>query len=245
MKRSPLTLLLLPALLLLPLVAGAVPVLQLDIAGGEYDSSTETIVTSDSSFTVYAYGTPGGRVSQASLLSRTLYLSIALTPETGPADVIAGSFTVNGTTYSATADMTYGVPPIESDGSAAHDGSDLGQHGIFETFFLEIPFQLTAASPTSGEYNTQDDAGQGPIAGDDMFSAAFDIDRSGLPSDYQLHFDLYAIETRSNGDRDRDFFAPFSHDAGTVTGPRPVPEPTAALVFAVGLFATRYAGRRS
>lgn len=234
------------SLMSLPVVASAAPLLQLDIAGGSYDAVTETIVTSDSSFTVYAYGTPQGRSSSArrAVLGRTMYLSIALTPETGPTDVVAGSFTVNGVTYQATADMTYGVPPIERDGTAGWDGGDLGRHGIYRTFFVEIPFVLSSASPRSGEYDTAEDAGQGPIAGNDMYYAAFEIDRAGLPAGYELHFDLYSVTTGRHGDRDVYAFAPFSHDAGTVPGGRPVPEPTAALVFAVGLAASRFAGSR-
>lgn len=241
MKRLLYMLLLAPVLTFLPLVAGAVPVLQLDIAGGTYDPVTQTIVTSADSFTVYAYGTPDNNVSLAALKDTQLYLSIALTPSPGVAGGTLGSFTVNGTEYFATSDMTYGVPPIEADGTAGHDGGDLGDHGIFDTYFLEIPFQYTDASPTSGEYNTQDDAGQGPIAGDDMLYAAFDVDKSNLSSSYQLHFDVYSKEPgQRSPDLDKDIFAPFSHDAGTVA----TPEPTAALVFAVGLAATRYAGRR-
>jgi hypothetical protein len=225
-------------LVLAPLSAAAVPVLQLDIAGGTYDHATETIVTSDSSFTVYAYATPQGRTLASSLTLRTHYLSIALTPQTGPADVAAGSFSVNGTTYLATQDMTYGVPPIEADGTAGHDGHDLGRHDLYSTYFVEIPFQFSSAQ-RSGEYNTQDDAGQGPIAGDDMMYVAFEIDRSGLPAGYDLHFDLYSIERGRNGDLDVYSFAPFSHDAGTVPRTPPVPEPTAALIFAAGLLAAR------
>jgi len=238
------TLLLTPVLALFPLAALAVPVLQLDIAGGSYDPVTETIVTSSDSFTVYAYATPSGNQTSASLLGKTYYLSIALTPETGPAAASLGSFTVNGQTYTATSDMTFGIPPIEANGTAAHDGGDLGGHDVFDTFFVEVPFTLTAAN-TSGEYNTQDDAGQGPIAGSDMYYVAFNVDKSGLSSDVQLHFDLYTkAPGRTAPDLDSDLFAPFSHDAGTIPG-HPVPEPTAALVFAMGLFATRYAGRRS
>ena len=71
MKRTMFSWLLAPVLVCLPLVASAVPVLQLDIGGGTYDPVTETVVTSDSSFTVYAYGTPGGNVSYANLTGRT------------------------------------------------------------------------------------------------------------------------------------------------------------------------------
>jgi hypothetical protein len=226
------------SLVLAPLSAAAVPTLQLDIAGGSYDSVSETIVTSDDAFTVYAYATPQGRTLTSSLTGRTHYLSIALTPKTGPDDVAAGSFTVNGTPYHATQDMTYGVPPVEESGLAGHDGGDLGGHDVYSTYFLEIPFQFTSAQ-RSGAYDTQEDPGQGPIAGDDMMYVSFEIDRSGLPAGYELHFDLYSIRRTRTGDLDVNAFAPFSHDAATISRTPPVPEPTAALIFAAGLLAAR------
>jgi hypothetical protein len=256
MKRTLLGLMALAAVTLVANVASAAPMLQLDIAGGTYDEATQTIVTSDSEFTVYAYANTGNSpLRYASLLTQTYYLSIALTPATGPAHAAIGSFEVNGTVYDATADMTYGVPPIEADGTAAHDGGDLGQHGVFETFFVEIPFQMSL-SRMSGEYDTAEDPGSGPISGWDMYYTAFVIDRAGLPAGYELHFDLYTVEARTSGggnpltrprnttDRDIARFAPFSHDAGTITrtGP-PVPEPSAALIFAAGLLVARYSRR--
>ena len=221
--------------------ASAVPVLQLDIAGGgSYDAADETIVTSADTFTVYAYATPSGNVSSSSILGRTHYLSIALTPGTDAAGETLGSFAVNGTTYDATADMTYGVPPIEASGTAAHDGGDLGQHGVFVTHFVQIPFTFTAAN-VSGEYNTAGAPGSGPIAGDDMYYAAFTVDKTLLDDLQQLHFDLFTVNVRGT-DRDIDRFAPFSHDAGTVAPP--VPEPTAALIFGGALLLTKVSTRR-
>jgi len=234
-------------LLLAPLAASAVPILQLDIAGGSYDTTTETIVTSSNSFTVYAYATPSGQASASELLGTRFYLSIALTPKTGPTPASLGSFTVNGHLYNATSDMTYGVPPVEANLGAGSDPGDLSPHDIFNTFFVEVPFQLAAAN-TSGAYDTALHPGQGPIAGHDMFYAAFNVDKSALSSSVQLHFDQYTKfegHNRGNvGDLDIAIHAPFSHDAGTIPG-KPVPEPTAAMVFAIGLGAARYAGRRS
>jgi hypothetical protein len=173
-------------------------------------------------------------------LGRTFYLSIALTPESSSPETL-GSFTVDGSTYLATSDMTYGVPPIEASGRAAHDGGDLGRHGIFSTHFVQIPFTFSAAN-RSGEYNTADDAGQGPIAGNDMYYAAFTIDKSLLDDAHQLHFDLFSVSTGRHGDRDIDRFAPFSHDAATVASP--IPEPTAALIFGGALLLTKVSTRR-
>jgi hypothetical protein len=227
--------------LLASTTASAVPVLQLDIAGGSYDAADETIVTSADSFTVYAYATPTGNARRSSIVGRTYYLSIALTPETRRSGADLGSFTVNGTVYDATADMTFGVPPIEASGRTTYDGGDLARHGIYSTHFVQIPFTFSAAN-RSGEYNTADDPGSGPIAGNDMYFAAFTVDKSLLADTHQLHFDLFSVRTSWFGDRDIDRFAPFSHDAATVGSP--VPEPTAALIFGGALLLTKVSTRR-
>lgn len=227
--------------LLSPLGASAVPVLQLDISGGTYDTTTETVVTSDGTFTLYALGTPGGNVSASDLLGTTFYVSIALTPQSGPGPVSFGSFDFASTTYSA-ADMVYGVPPIESDGTAAHDGGDLGSHDIFETYFAEVSFTFDPAD-VSGVYNTADNPG-GPIGGTGSYFAAFDVDVTGLAAGYGLHFDVYSKQAGQQApDLDKDLFAPFSHDAAFRPG-NPVPEPTAALVFGTALVVTGCATRR-
>ena len=223
--------------LLASTAASAVPVLQLDIAGGHYANGSETIVTSADSFDLYAYATPSGNTTSTSILRTTYYVSIALTPETHAAANL-GSFTVNGATYHATADMTYGVPPIEANGTAAHDGGDLGGHDVFPTRFIEIPFTFTAANQ-SGEYNTDHAARARQPTG--MYYAKFSVDKSLLDDLHQLQFDLYSESVR-NGDRDISKFAPFSHDAGTIAPP--VPEPTAALVFGTALLVTKLSTRR-
>jgi hypothetical protein len=219
--------------------ASAVPSLQLDILGGTYADGD--IVTSADVFTVYALATPSGNIDVDAILGGTYVLSIALTPKVDSAATL-GSFDVNGATYQATGNMTYGVPPIESNGTAGHDGGDLGDHGIYDTYFAEISFQFSAAN-TSAEYNTEDDAGQGPIPGTGMYYASFGIDKSLLDDDYQLHFDLYKKGPGQRaGDLDIADFAPPSHDASTVAPP--VPEPTAALVFGTALAITSASFRR-
>ena len=84
---------------LLSLSAGvlATPVLQVGIGGGSYDTVTDTVYTSDLAFTVYAYGTAGGNISEADLLSGEYFLSIAVTPkqtESTPSPDL-GSFTIS------------------------------------------------------------------------------------------------------------------------------------------------------
>jgi hypothetical protein len=130
----------------------ATPTLQLDIGGGTYDPVDETIITMSGDFTLYAYAHATG--SQAIDVSKTHYISIALTPSMPefPAPDF-GSFIFAGNTFDIS-DMTYGVPPIEMDGSAEHDGTDLGQHGIFETYFYEYAFTFNP-SQKRADVNTR------------------------------------------------------------------------------------------
>lgn len=233
-------LLLAGVLALAPSLASAVPVLQLDIAGGSYDPVEEIVFTDADSFTVYAYLKAGAS------LTDTYYLSVALAPQVSTAGSF-GSVSVNGTSYGATGDMVFGVPPIEG-GVATFDAGDLPKHGVYETYFFEVSFQFDAAN-VSGVYDTAETPGLGPIAGSGLYFAAFEIDRSALDPELELRFDLFSKGPgRCNGppsavcsDVDVALFAPPSHTAGTVPA---IPEPSAALVFALGAVAVRYAGRR-
>jgi len=217
--------------------ARAVPTLQLDIQGGTYDWSTQTIMASGNTFSLYAYGKVGSKVS----LSDSFYVSIALVPQTSVAGNY-GSFVMNGTTLNATADMTYGTPPLESIlGGAAFDAGDLSPHGIFPTYFAEVMFGFSATDQ-SAIYNTQDETGSGPKAGTGMYFKRFDFDISGLAPGYGLHFDLYNVKIKSGGDIDVHAFAPFSHDAGAMV--TPIPEPEIYAMMALGLGLVGWAGRR-
>jgi hypothetical protein len=209
--------------------AEAIPSLQLDIAGGVYNETTETIVATSDPFTVYAYMIENNK----NKISDTYYLSIAVLPAIGPVGGGYGSFLLDGNTVNVTADMVYGTPPVET--LQSHEGGDLPTHGIFPTYFKEVEFQFVAGQ-TSTVYNTQDQTGRGPQGAGPMYWVAFDIDATLLDPTKVLHFDLYNTQAAKKPANELDvtWFAPFSHDAESGENP-PVPEPATLLLLGTGL----------
>jgi hypothetical protein len=229
--------------------ARAVPALQLDIVGGVYDAATETVVASGSSFTLLALATATGSTSAADILNETYYISAAIVPPVAQDPGFnAGSFQINGVTINATdGNMIYGTPPTEGLGNP-----NLPGHGIFDSYYLELAFQFSAADTTT-TYNSQDNAGGALFdeAGAGSFFLALEIDVSGLAPGRLLHFDLYNTKVKNNGAVTIDDFAPFSHDAESTlpSGPVPdtgvdVPEPASLAVFLTGLAAAFRLRRR-
>lgn len=225
--------------------ASAIPMLQLDIAGGSYDSGTDTVITTSNTFTLYAYLTPGnGNNCNAACRAQNYYISAAIIPQTSTLGGDYGSFTFNtggaDTTVNATSDMIYGVPPADLGGLATQDPKDLGTHSIYPTYFYETQFVFNPLN-TAAMQNVEDNAGNGPSAGKGMLYQAFNFDLSNLMSGYNLHFDLYSeklcTSTRnpcdSIGDIDIKEFAPFSHDAESRR--TQVPEPITLALFGAGL----------
>ncbi|TXT24980.1 MAG: hypothetical protein FD134_1277 [Gallionellaceae bacterium] len=228
--------------------ANAVPVLQLGIVGGTYDSATQTVVATTPAFSLYAFLAP----NSSNTLSDSYYLSMAITPQVStPANL--GSFTYNSTTVAVTSGMTYGYPPIDTF-SAGADPGDLAAHSVFPTYFKEVGFSFSSSNQ-SGIFNTQDNPIWGPRPGSGMYFNRFDFDTSNLAVGYAVHFDLYNTKLCINGrgpcsgntDTDITQFAPFSHDAQSmISAPHPaIPEPEtyAMLLAGLGLLGLA-AGRR-
>jgi hypothetical protein len=244
--------------------AEAIPVLQLDLAGGVYDVVTETIVAPGGEFTLYAVLTPKTGATQAqinALLAETYYVSVALSPQTN-AGGDYGSFTfgsengsfqmtkspdltpITSTTVQVTEDMEYGVPPLETFLTLqGHDSGDLAKHGVYPTYFAEFGFQFLSTN-TATAYNAQDSpGGLTPSGSGQAFYAAFTGNSSLLSDGYTLHFDLYDTQVRNCGkqgfpgceDIDIDRFAPFSHDASLGPPDENVPEPSSLLLLITGM----------
>ncbi len=226
------TLIILFVVLGLAVNAHAIPNLQLDISGGSYDLTSETIVASSNPFKLYAYLIP----DRKNTLTDSYYISAGVIPKIGPIGANLGSFSINGQTIDVTSDMVYGVPPLENIVSLqGWDKGDLPRHGIYETYFAEFEFQFNSSSQIS-PYNTQDRAksdGSIPATGSGMYYVEFTIDTSLLTAGYNIHFDLYNTALKCGGDIDITQFAPFSHDAQS--NGHKVPEPGTFLLLGGGL----------
>ncbi len=198
----------------------ALPTLQLDILGGQFDTNTETTVATSDLFTVRA-------LLSGSYNSGSFFISAAVTPgmqQTNPVPNF-GSVVVDGQTY-LPADYNYGVPPL--DVSDTLPGvKNLGPHDIFPTYYLEFEFNFNQAN-TLAAYNVQDDSAASGL----LYYHDFSVNVAGMQAAYGLHFDLYSIKVKKGNYTLADF-APFSHDAES--GHHEVPDQgSSALLIGMG-----------
>jgi hypothetical protein len=208
----------LAAMLMLVPSAFAIPTLQLYIAGGTYDATTQTWVTSASSFDLYVIALSG---------QNDVKVSMALdTPE---GSTPGCSVDVNGTNYGS---FTYGYAPLSNDPSLWDGGNDdLPTHGIYPAWYTEFN------AGNYGNVGKLGDATQGSWTpdGDGYLPGGNTRNRGefrkftiNVNGDCGVHFDAYTL----NADGTINQFAPFSHDAERTP---PVPEPATMLLFGLGL----------
>ncbi len=226
-------------------LALAVPCLQLDVSGGQYDSSTESIVNTTNEFSLYALANLGdSKLKGASLF----HLAVAITPKQdfSPTGLPKfGSFTIDGKEYSDArpGDFGYGTPSA--------NGAFLQEHGIYPTYFFQLSFNSFAGKATA--YNTEDSPGAfsaNPLGA--LSYKEFLVDVSEMNQGYELHFDLFTATTvgKKKQVHVQLVKAPFSHDVSSIA-PVPCPEggsTLASLALAlgtVGFFHRKFARRIS
>ncbi len=203
--------------------AWAIPVLQLNIPGATYVSDfngdglldgpfDEGVSTNSSNFTLQALYK---HALDSQIGNKEFYLSCALLSVDGQ-PLINGTaplvnISINGTPINS---WEYGKPEL------------LGPHGVFDTYYYQLPFRFVPADYSAGGiFNVADLTGSA-----DGYIHNFSLDVSGLGHNYAMVFDLYTYETGNNGQQNIDF-APFSHNASH----NPTPEPASLTLLGLGL----------
>jgi hypothetical protein len=211
--------------------AMAIPALQLGPGVGDWNYVDGTWVTTDTNplqLKAYANATSadGGdgfyAWDTAGEADQFAYLVISVQPKLGfdGFDVSVMNDAVSLSLFTS----GVGTPPLE-------DSNSIPGHGIFNTYFEIYEFQFDGALTTIE--NTQPPGGEFGMG----YAETFDITVNSLaPGVDGIHFDLFAVagdgQLVLGASDDKGLvtrFAPPSHDAGLI------PEPSAALVFSLGL----------
>jgi len=219
----------------------ALPVLQLDITGGNYaeaapadnSCSSQTTCAATHVFDLHALFD----TTQTHDLASDTYYIVAAVRISGTSGMTIpsgggtyGSFVFDGNTINVTSDMAFGSP------------AGMPAHGIYDTWFKEVAaFNFTGA-PRAQAYDVHLDATNphtGPVLDPTGTLAVrtFAVDTTGLTDNHiQIHFDLYnkcpltggTGFCRTHGGQ-VNTMAPPSHDAESV------PEPASLMLLGAGL----------
>ena len=147
MKKLFLGVMLCSAVLLIGNTASAIPLLQLDIAGGNYDTITESTIGGPTG-TLIALLEPNKTSN-----SDTYFISIALAPKTdGVPSQSINNFSPATTDYPTTAGVSNFAFVTSYQDDSPFDGTK--NHGVFDTWYWEYTFQFDG-SETVGKYNVQ------------------------------------------------------------------------------------------
>ncbi|GEM_PF-808910 len=212
MKRL-FTFLLLAMVLGLNATAYALPTLQLDISNSTYDTASETVFATGDTFTLTALLNSADATFNTGM---TYYISAAVIPSLKAVEGgDYGSIMFGGNEIAVTGDMTFGTPGDEAKKA-------LAAHGIFTNYYYEKSFTFNNSN-TATEYNVEDSPGAfSASSSGSLYYSAFSIDTSMLKEGYAIHFDLYTKDATGKIIQ----FAPFSHDAQSLTTRDTVAAPT-------------------
>jgi hypothetical protein len=208
----------------------AAPTLQLYIEGATYDETTESWVTTSGTFNLWVIGNVDGPGGSGDPI---LDVKLAAAFVTGD----PGSILLAPTTTGLVADPSTPDAPIflgaSADGAIPqlYNGSSLATHGIYGPAVSFFEWSLGDFDRTDSPIGDFIDAFPTALAPNAGQINVYTVTVAGF--EHGLHFDVY---NHVEGERHASF-GPFSHDASAV------PEPRAALLFAVGGLVAALAGR--
>lgn len=225
MKKFLLTALLVTAL---ASTSFAFPELQLYIDGATYDAGSQTWVASGQNIDLYVIANMDlDDVLVSIALDQNEYTS-SMNPDGIASATFDGSTVIN--------DWTWGDAPLATVDPDPNNLKDLAGHGVYPSWYAEF---------NAGNFRVADGGGIGdvePINGTYFDPSAGYLDPANtnqlgqfkkfsvsLAGAMSFHFDAYTL----NEDGSIQYFAPFSHDAGTTT--THTPEPATMLLFGLGL----------